>query len=67
MKRVLRKRILRDVNSKFMRYLVLILLIVMGIYIVVSMVGSAETIITGSKQRAEQNLVEDGQISVFFR
>ena len=59
MNRVLRKRILRDVKSNFMRYLALELLIVMGIYIVVSMVGSAETIITGSNQRAEQNLVED--------
>lgn len=44
MNRVLRKRILRDVKSNFMRYLALILLIVMGMYIVVSMVGSAETI-----------------------
>lgn len=66
MNRVLRKRILRDLKSNFMRYLALILLIVMGMYIVVSMVGSAETIITGSKQRAEQNLVEDGQFSVFL-
>lgn len=35
MNRVLRKRILRDVKSNFMRYFVLILLIVMGMYIVV--------------------------------
>ncbi|MCM1506041.1 MAG: FtsX-like permease family protein [Ruminococcus flavefaciens] len=66
MNRVLRKRILRDFKSNFMRYLALGLLIVMGMYLVVSMVGASETIIVGSEQRAEENLVEDGQFSVFL-
>lgn len=66
MNRVLRKRILRDLKSNFMRYLALGMLIIMGMYLVVSMVGAAETIITGSEQRAEENLVEDGQFSVFI-
>lgn len=66
MNRVLRKRILRDLKSNFMRYLALGLLIIMGMYLVVSMVGAAETIITGSEQRAEENLVENGQFSVFL-
>ena len=66
MNRVLRKRILRDLKSNFMRYLALGMLIIMGMYLVVSMVGAAETVITGSEQRAEKNLVEDGQFSVFL-
>ena len=66
MNRVLRKRILRDLKSNFMRYLALGLLIIMGMYLVVSMVGAAETIITGSRRRAKENLVEDGQFSVFI-
>lgn len=66
MNRVLRKRILRDLKSNFLRYLALGLLIIMGMYLVVSIVGASETVITGSEQRAEKNLVEDGQFSVFL-
>lgn len=65
MNRVLSKRLMRDFKSNFMRYLSLLLLIVMGMYIVVSVVGAAETIITGSTEAAEKNRVEDGQFSVF--
>lgn len=66
MNRVLRKRLLRDFRSNFMRYFALLLLIIMGMYIVVSVVGAAETIITGSTKKAEKNCVEDGQFSVFI-
>ena len=66
MNRVLKKRLLRDLQSNFMRYLALILMIVMGMYIVVSVVGAAETVISGSTKRAEENCVEDGQFSVFL-
>lgn len=66
MNRVLRKRLLRDLQSNFMRYLALILMIVMGMYIVISVVGAAETVISGSTRRAEENCVEDGQFSVFL-
>lgn len=66
MNRVLKKRLLRDLQSNFMRYLALILMIVMGMYIVISVVGAAETVISGSTRRAEENCVEDGQFSVFL-
>lgn len=66
MNRVLNKRILRDLKANFMRYLALFLLIVMGMYIIVSVVGAAETIITGSARHAEENMVEDGRFSVFL-
>lgn len=66
MNRVLRKRISRDIKQNFWRWLALFLMIVLGMYIVVSVVGAAENIITGSTDLAEKNHVEDGEFSVFI-
>lgn len=66
MNRVLRKRILRDLKSNFMRYLALVVLIVMGMYLIVSIVSAAETIITGTENKCAENLAEDGEFSVFI-
>lgn len=66
MNRVLRKRIFRDVRENFRRWLALFLMIVLGMYIVVAVVGAAENIITGSTRTAEKNQVEDGEFSVFI-
>ncbi|MBR4318466.1 MAG: ABC transporter permease, partial [Oscillospiraceae bacterium] len=66
MNKVLRKRILRDLKSNFARYFALMFLIVMGMYIVVSMVGSAESIISGTEQKAIENHTEDGEFTVFI-
>ncbi len=66
MNRVLRKRLFRDIKQNFLRWLALFLMIVLGMYIVVAMVGAAETIITGSTETAERNHVEDGEFSVFL-
>lgn len=65
MNRVLNKRISRDLRENFLRYLALFLMIVMGMYIIVAVVGAAETIITGTAEKGEENHVEDGQFSVF--
>lgn len=65
MNRVLNKRIFRDLKSNFLRYLALFLMIVMGMYIIIAVVGAAETIITRSDETAEENRVEDGQFAVF--
>lgn len=65
MNRVLNKRIFRDLKSNFLRYLALFLMIVMGMYIIVAMVGAAETIITGTAEKSEENHAEDGQFAVF--
>ena len=43
--KVLKKRIPRDLKANFLRYIALILLIVMGIFIVVSMAGAADVIV----------------------
>lgn len=66
MNKVLKKRLLRELKSNFTKYLALLLLIVMGMYLVVSVVGAAETVITGSQEYGEKNQVEDGQFSVFI-
>lgn len=65
MDKILRKRLLRDFRVNFGRYLALLLLIVMGIYLVVSIVGSAEMIMQGTEKRKSVNMVEDGQFTVF--
>lgn len=65
MQKILRKRILRDLRENVFRYLALGFLIILGMYVVISMVGAAETIITGTADAARENRVEDGQFSLF--
>jgi len=66
MNKVLSKRILRDLKENFMRYLALIVMIILCMYIIVSVVAAADTIIDGSTAAAEKNMVEDGHFSVFL-
>ena len=66
MQSIFGKRVWRNLKEHSIRYLTLSFLIVLGIYLIVSIVGSAETVITGVRQRAEQNHVEDGEFSVFL-
>lgn len=65
MQKVLRKRILRDLKENLFRYLALAALIIFVMYLIVSMVGAADTIITGSEKLARKNKLEDGQFGVF--
>ncbi|MCM1022504.1 MAG: ABC transporter permease [Prevotella sp.] len=65
MNRVLNKRIPRDLKENFPRYLALFLLIVLGMYIIIAMIASSETIIQGTDKNAEKNHLEDGQFAVF--
>lgn len=65
MQKILRKRVWRDLKENPLRYLALGLLIVLGMYLIVSLVGAAETVITGVDKKAEENRVEDGQFGVF--
>lgn len=65
MNRVLNKRIIRDLKSNFLRYFALFLLTALGMYIIVAMVASAETILSGTDKNAEENHLEDGQFAVF--
>ncbi|MCM1181215.1 MAG: FtsX-like permease family protein [Clostridium sp.] len=65
MQKVLRKRIFRDLKENAFRYLALGLLIILGMYMIISLVGAADTIMTGTADAAEKNRLEDGQFSLF--
>lgn len=65
MQRILSKRVWRELKENFFRYLALFLLIVLGMYLIVAIVGSAEMIIRNVEKGHEENCVEDGQFSVF--
>lgn len=66
MNKVLRKRLLRELKSNFARYVALVLLIVFGMYVIVSVVSSADTVIRRTDEHGEMNKVEDGQFGVFI-
>ncbi len=66
MERVLRKRLPRDLRAGLGRYLALILVIAMGIFLVIGIVGSAETIIHGAEAKRDEFCTEDGFFSVFL-
>ncbi len=65
MQKVLRKRILRDFKANIVRYLALGFLIILSMYLVVSMLAAAETIIRGSQKSDKESNVEDGEFSLF--
>lgn len=65
MQKVLRKRVLRDLKKNFFRYFALGLVIAMGIFLVVTIVGSGETLTRGTEDIAEQTNLEDGEFEVF--
>ena len=65
MQKVLRKRIFRDLRSNLTRYMALFLLIVLGMYLIVGMVGAAENIIRSVTDGGARNQIEDGSFSVF--
>lgn len=65
MKKVLRKRILRNFKENIISYLALGALIILAMYMVVSLVAAAESIITQEEEYAGKNCVEDGEFTVF--
>ncbi len=66
MQKIFRKRIFRELKENMFRYLMLGLLIVLGMYIVIGLVGAADTIIRGTARAAKKNCMEDGQFGVFM-
>ncbi len=61
----LNKRILREFRAHFGRYLALLFMIVLGMYLVVSVAGMAETTIAGTKVYNDEKKIQDGQFTVF--
>ena len=48
-----------------MWYLALSALIILCMYVIISLIGTADTIILGAKKLAESNYLEDGEFSLF--
>ena len=66
MQRVLRKRVFRNLRKHFVRYFMLGIMIAMGIFLVVTIVGSGETLSRGTVDLAEETNLEDGEFEVFL-
>ena len=62
MQKVLRKRILRDLKENLFRYLALSALIIFVMYLVVSIVGAADTIIIGSEKQKKISWKTDNSV-----
>ena len=62
---ILFKRALRDLKAGWARYLALSALIVFSIFIVVSLMGAAVTVIDCTEKTDKQQCLEDGEFSVF--
>ena len=65
MQKILGKRIIRELKENCMRYLALSALIILCMYVIISLIGTADTIILGTKKLAESNSLEDGEFSLF--
>ena len=65
MQRVLRKRVFRDLKQNFFRYFALGLMIALGIFLVVTIVGNGETLSRGTEDLAAETNLEDGEFEVF--
>lgn len=66
MQKILRKRVMRDLKKNLFRYMALAFLIMLGMYIIVSLIGAADTIMQGTVVFQEKNHVEDGEFSTFI-
>lgn len=66
MNQVLKKRILRDLKHNFGRYFALTMLIALGIYMIVGIVGMAEVVLQGTASQKSVTFVEDGEFTVFL-
>ena len=65
MQKLLFRRTLRDLKTGAVRYLALFILVVIAMFIVVGIVGSAESVIDTVNEKDEANILEDGQFGVF--
>ena len=65
MNRILRRRILRELKDNLSRYLSLMLMIILSMYLIISIVDAAEIIIQGTEYNQRISNCEDGQVTVF--
>lgn len=65
MQKILLRRTLRDLKANAFRYLTLFLLIVLALFMVISTVASAESVIKTVNQKSIANHLEDGSFGLF--
>ena len=65
MQRILSKRVLRDIRENLLRYLALFFLVALVMYMVVAIVGAAETIMQGTRESGRLHHRDDGQFGLF--
>ena len=65
MQKILTRRVLRDMRRNLPRYAALFFLVLLSMFLVVSLIGAAESIIYGTAQSDEAHFVEHGQFGVF--
>lgn len=64
--KILNRRLLRELRTHTGRYLALFLMIVLGMYLVVSISGMAETTIRGTEEYNRECNIQDGQFTTFI-
>lgn len=65
MQQILMRRAWRELRANALRYLALAFMLILSMYIIVSLVGAADTIIEGGATHAAAHNIEDGQFTVF--
>ena len=65
MQQILRKRVWRNLRQNFLRYFALMAMIIMGMFLIVSLVAAADTVVIRTGEYAKECKVEDGQFTVF--
>lgn len=63
---ILRKRVLRDLKENLFRYLALGILILVSMYLIVSMLGAAETIIQGGEYFENNRMLRRDSLRCLF-
>ena len=65
MQKIFLKRTIRDLRENLFRYLALFLLIILCMFMVVGIVGAAQSVIGTVNTHADETHLEDGQFGVF--
>ena len=65
MQRLLYRKMWRELRAAWPRYLALGLVIAFAMYLIVSLIGAADTVILGTARHAAANGIEDGQFTTF--
>ncbi len=65
MQKILTRRVLRDIRRNLPRYAALFFLVLLSMFMVVSLMGAADSVIQGTARSDEAHCVEHGQFGVF--